>query len=54
MISSFSRQPQAILRADKQAEYGRVVMILDELKALGVKKVAVSALVLVHSLIENS
>ena len=31
-----------ILRADKQAEYGRVVMILDELKALGVKKVAVA------------
>ena len=31
-----------ILRADKQAEYGRVVMILDELKAVGVKKVAVA------------
>ena len=31
-----------ILRADKQAEYGRVVMILDELKALGIKKVAVA------------
>ncbi|CQR74393.1 Biopolymer transport protein ExbD [Sporomusa ovata DSM 2662] len=31
-----------ILRADKQAEYGRVVMVLDELKGLGVKKVAVA------------
>ena len=31
-----------VLRADKQAEYGRVVMILDELKVLGVKKVAVA------------
>ena len=38
------RQPDAtfILRSDKQAEYGRVVMILDELKAVGVKKVAVA------------
>ncbi|WP_188397674.1 biopolymer transporter ExbD [Sporomusa sp. GT1] len=31
-----------VLRADKQAEYGRVVQVLDELKALGVKKVAVA------------
>lgn len=31
-----------ILKADKQAEYGRVVTVLDELKALGVKKVAVA------------
>ncbi|WP_425059968.1 Biopolymer transport protein ExbD [Sporomusa carbonis] len=31
-----------ILRADKQAEYGRVVAVLDDLKALGVKKVAVA------------
>ena len=31
-----------VLRADKQAEYGRVVAVLDELKALGVKKVAVA------------
>lgn len=31
-----------VLRADKQAEYGSVVMVLDEFKALGVKKVAVA------------
>ncbi|MCM0757464.1 biopolymer transporter ExbD [Sporomusa sphaeroides DSM 2875] len=31
-----------VLRADKQAEYGRVVQVLDELKVLGVKKVAVA------------
>ncbi len=31
-----------ILRADKEAAYGRVVMILDELKGLGIKKVAVA------------
>lgn len=31
-----------VLRADKQAEYGRVVAVLDELKALGIKKVAVA------------
>lgn len=39
-----ARQSDAafILRADKQAEYGQVVMILDELKTLGVKKVAVA------------
>lgn len=31
-----------VLKADKQAEYGRVVLVLDELKALGIKKVAVA------------
>jgi biopolymer transport protein ExbD len=31
-----------ILRADKEAEYGQVIMILDELKGLGIKKVAVA------------
>ncbi len=31
-----------VLRADKQAEYGRVVMVLDDLKGLGVKKIAVA------------
>lgn len=31
-----------VLRADKQAEYGRVVTVLDDFKALGVKKVAVA------------
>ena len=42
--AQLARQPDAafILRSDKQAEYGRVVMILDELKAVGVKKVAVA------------
>lgn len=31
-----------VLRADKQAEYGRVVKVLDDFKSLGVKKVAVA------------
>lgn len=31
-----------ILRADKQAEYGKVVAVLDELKALGVRRIAVA------------
>ncbi|SDE81567.1 ExbD/TolR family protein [Sporomusa acidovorans] len=42
--AQLARQAEAafILRADKQAEYGRVVTVLDELKALGIKKVAVA------------
>ena len=31
-----------VLRADKQAEYGCVVKVLDDFKSLGVKKVAVA------------
>lgn len=31
-----------ILRADKQAEYGKVIAVLDELKALGVRRIAVA------------
>ena len=31
-----------ILRADRQAEYGKVVAVLDELKALGVRRIAVA------------
>ena len=31
-----------ILRADKQAEYGRVVAVLDELKAMGIRRIAVA------------
>jgi biopolymer transport protein ExbD len=34
--------PAFILRADKQAEYGKVVAVLDELKALGVRRIAVA------------
>ncbi len=31
-----------LLRADKQAEYGKVIAVLDELKALGIRRVAVA------------
>jgi biopolymer transport protein ExbD len=31
-----------IIRADKQAEYGKVVTVLDELKAIGVRRIAVA------------
>ncbi|MEM5768481.1 MAG: biopolymer transporter ExbD [Bacillota bacterium] len=42
--AQLSRQADTafVLRADRQAEYGRVVAVLDELKALGVRKVAVA------------
>ncbi|HWR38739.1 MAG TPA: biopolymer transporter ExbD [Patescibacteria group bacterium] len=42
--TELSRQQDAafILRADKQAEYGRVVAVLDELKGAGVRRVAVA------------
>lgn len=32
-----------ILRADRQAEYGKVITVLDELKKMGVHRVAVAA-----------
>ena len=31
-----------ILRADRQAEYGKVIAVLDELKTLGIRRVAVA------------
>ncbi|MDT8903500.1 ExbD/TolR family protein [Anaeroselena agilis] len=34
--------PAFLLRADRQTEYGRIVTVLDELKALGVRRVAVA------------
>ncbi len=39
-----SRNPEAafVLRADRQIEYGYVIEILDELKKLGVQRVAVA------------
>jgi biopolymer transport protein ExbD len=42
--AQLARQPDTafILRADKQAEYGKVVAVLDELKALGVRRIAVA------------
>jgi biopolymer transport protein ExbD len=42
--AQLARQPDAsfIIRADKQAEYGRVILVLDELKTLGVRRVAVA------------
>lgn len=40
-----ARNPQTtfVLRADRKAEYGQVVMVLDELKSLGVSRIAVAA-----------
>jgi len=39
-----NRNPEAafLLRADRQIEYGRVIELLDELKTLGVRRVAVA------------
>jgi biopolymer transport protein ExbD len=31
-----------VLRADRQAEYGKVITVLDELKTLGVRRIAVA------------
>ena len=40
-----ARNPQVtfLLRADKRAEYGQVITVLDELKSLGVSRIAVAA-----------
>ncbi|MDU4959211.1 MAG: biopolymer transporter ExbD [Sporomusaceae bacterium] len=42
--SELTRQPEALflLRADRQTEYGKVVMVLDELKLAGVKRISVA------------
>ncbi len=42
--AELSRRPDAafVLRADRRAEYGKVVAVLDELKSLGVQRVAVA------------
>lgn len=42
--TELSRNPEAafVLRADRQVEYGQVVGIMDELKQLGVHRVAVA------------
>lgn len=39
-----AKQPDSVfvLRADKQAEYGRVITVLDELKLAGARRVAVA------------
>ncbi len=37
-----NRETVFLLRADRQVEYGKVVAVLDELKTLGVKRVAVA------------
>lgn len=42
--AELSRQPETLflLRADRQAEYGRVITVLDELKRSGVKRISVA------------
>lgn len=42
--AELNRNPETsfLLRADRQVEYGRVVELLDELKRLGVRRVAVA------------
>lgn len=42
--AELNRNPETsfLLRADRQIEYGRVVELLDELKRLGVRRVAVA------------
>jgi biopolymer transport protein ExbD len=42
--AEISRTPEAafVLRADRKVEYGRVVWLLDELKACGVRRVSVA------------
>ncbi len=47
MTASPSKRPSLtrtllLLSADKQAEYGKVIAVLDELKALGIRRVAVA------------
>lgn len=44
ILAQLARQADTafILRADKQAEYGKVVAVLDELKAMGVRRIAVA------------
>lgn len=42
--AELARQPEVsfVLRADEQAAYGRVIAVLDELKDLGVRRVAIA------------
>lgn len=42
--AELARRPEAafVLRADRQAEYGRVVTVIDEMKRLGVRRVAIA------------
>ncbi|HEY3424318.1 MAG TPA: biopolymer transporter ExbD [Negativicutes bacterium] len=42
--AELGRNPEVafVLRADRQAEYGQVITVLDELKTIGVRKVAVA------------
>jgi biopolymer transport protein ExbD len=42
--AELARRPEAafVLRADRQAEYGKVIAVLDELKTAGIRRVAVA------------